>query len=162
MPPRTIVTLTLALLCATAGSASAQTHYSHGKLAKASAESPVFTLERAQCQGQCAEYKLAFYGDGTVTYDGKANVSKAGHWHAMIPRETVTRIVADFQRLDFFSLENSYAGGLSKNPVAITTWRQNDHVKTVTHDTGSPFSPEALTTLEDRIDAAVQSVDWVR
>jgi hypothetical protein len=162
MPPRTTVTLALALLCATAGRASAQTHYSHGKLAKAPAEAPVFTLERTQCQGQCAEYKLSFYSDGTVTYDGKANVSKAGHWRATIPRETVSRIVADFQRLDFFSLENSYAGGLSKNPVAITTLRQNDHVKTVSHDQGSPFSPDALTTLEDRIDGAVQSVDWVR
>lgn len=156
------MTLAIALLCATANGASAQTHYSHGKLAKAPAEAPVFTLERTQCKGQCAEYKLSFFSDGTVTYDGKANVSKAGHWHAMISRETVTRIVADFQRLDFFSLENTYAGGLSKNPIAITTLRQNDHVKTVSHDQGSPFSPDALTTLEDRIDAAVQSVDWVR
>ena len=154
--------LALALLSTVAVRASAQTHYSHGKLAKAPAEAPVFTLERTQCQGQCAEYKLSFYSDGTVTYDGKANVSKAGHWRATLPRETVTRIIADFQRVDFFSLENSYAGGLSKNPVAITTLRQNDRVKTVTHDEGSPFSPEALTTLEDRIDGAVQSVDWVR
>ena len=154
--------LALALLCSMAVRASAQTHVSHAKLAKAPAEEPVFTLERTQCQGQCAEYKLSFYGDGLVTYDGKANASKAGRWHATIPRETVTRIVSDFQRINFFSLENSYAGGLSKNPVAITTLRQSDRMKTVTHDEGSPFSPEALTTLEDRIDAAVQSVDWVR
>jgi hypothetical protein len=40
--------------------------------------------------------------------------------------------------------------------------RQNDRVKTVMHDEGSPFSPPQLTTLEDRIDAAVQSADWVR
>jgi Domain of unknown function (DUF6438) len=154
--------LALALLCATAGRASAQTHYSHGKLAKASAEVPVFTLERTQCKGQCAEYKLSFFSDGLVTYDGKANVSKAGRWRATISRETITRLATDFQRINFFSLENSYAGGLSQNPVAITSWRQNDRVKTVSHDEGSPFSPEALTTLEDQIDAAVQSVDWVR
>jgi len=154
--------LALALLCGTAVRASAQTHVSHAKLAKASAEAPVFTLERTQCKGQCAEYKLSFYGDGRVEYDGKANVSKAGHWHASIPRETIGRLATDFQRINFFSLDNSYAGGLSQNPVAITSWRQNEHVKTVSHDVGSPFSPEALTTLEDQIDAAVQSVDWVR
>jgi hypothetical protein len=74
----------------------------------------------------------------------------------------VNQIVANFRQIDFFALESSYAGGLSKNPVAITSWRQNDKLKTVTHDEGSPFSPGALTTLEDRIDAAVQSVDWVR
>jgi Domain of unknown function (DUF6438) len=154
--------LASALLCVAAATASAQTHVSHARIAKAPADAPLFTLERTQCKGMCAEYKLAFYSDGLVTYEGKANVSKAGRWRATIPHETVSQIVAAFHDIDFFSLENSYAGGLSKNPVAITTWRQNDHVKTVTHDVGSPFSPGALTTLEDRIDAAVQSVEWVR
>jgi hypothetical protein len=162
MPSRTTVILACSLLCATAAVASAQTHVSHARLAKAPVESPLFTLERTQCKGQCAEYKLSFFGDGLVTYDGKANVSKAGRWHATIARATVTEIIGDFHRMDFFSLENAYAGGLSKNPVAITSWRQNDRVKTVMHDEGSPFSPGALTTLEDQIDAAVQSVDWVR
>ena len=156
------MTLALALLCGTAGGAAAQTHYSHGKLAKAPAAAPVFTLERTQCKGACAEYKLSFYSDGRVDYEGKANVSKAGHWHATISREAFNQISVDFQRINFFSLENSYAGGLSQNPVAITSWRQNDRVKTVSHDVGSPFSPAALTTLEDQIDAVVQSVDWVR
>jgi hypothetical protein len=166
MPPRTPVTLALALLCATAAAASAQTHVSQAKLAKSSAkataDAPVFTLERTQCKGMCAEYKLSFYSDGTVLYEGKANVSKAGRWRATISHNDMTQIMSAFERLNFFSLDNSYAGGLSQNPVAITSWRQNDRVKTVTHDEGSPFSPAQLTTLEDRIDAAVQSVDWVR
>jgi uncharacterized protein DUF6438 len=111
----------------------------------------------------CAEYKLSIYSDGQVIYDGKANVSKAGRWRAMISRQEVNDILGTFQRLNYFSLENSYAGaGLGPNPIAITSWRQNDRVKTITHDEGSPFSPEALTTLEERIDAAVQSADWVR
>jgi hypothetical protein len=46
--------LALALLCATADGASAQTHVSHAKLAKAPTAAPVFTLERTQCKGQCA------------------------------------------------------------------------------------------------------------
>jgi len=154
--------LALALLSTAAVRASAQTHVSHAKLAKAPAAAPVFTLERTQCKGQCAEYKLSFYSDGRVDYEGKANVSKAGHWHAMISRETFNSIVTDFQRINYFSLDNSYSGGLTQDPVAITSWRQSDRVKTVTHDVGSPFSPGALTTLEDQIDAAVQSVDWVR
>jgi len=154
--------LALGLLCTTAVAASAQSHVSHAKLGKASTETPVFTLERTQCRGVCAEYKLSFFSDGRVIYDGKANVSKFGIWRATISRNDITEIVTYFQRLNFFSLENSYAGGLSQNPVAITSWRQSDRVKTITHDEGSPFSPEALTTLEDRIDAAVQSADWVR
>lgn len=154
--------LALGLLCGTASAALAQTHVSHAKLGKASTESPVFTLERTQCKGMCAEYKLSFYSDGRVVYDGKANVSKAGVWRAMISPREVNEIIGDFQKINYFSLENSYSGGLSQNPVAITSLRQSDRVKTVTHDTGSPFSPEALSTLEDRIDAAVQSADWVR
>lgn len=154
--------LALGLLCTTAVAASAQTHISHAKLGKASTETPVFTLERTQCRSMCPEYKLSFYSDGRVIYDGKANVSKSGIWRATISREEVNDIITHFQKLNYFALENSYAGGLTQNPVAITSWRQNDRVKTVTHDQGSPFSPEALSTLEDRIDAAVQSADWVR
>jgi hypothetical protein len=148
-----MATLVFALLTAATNVASAQTRVSHARLgSKTPAEAPVITLERAQCKGQCPEYKLSFFSDGTVLYDGKANVSKAGRWRATLPRQT----------LDYFSLDNTFGGGLSHNPIAITSWRRNDKVKTVTHDVGSPFSPPALTTLEEAIDNAVQSASWVR
>ena len=165
MSPRYLVAvLTLALLGTASADAGAQTSHSHtkGSPAASTASSPVITLERTQCKGQCAEYKLSFYNDGTVTYDGRANASKSGLWRASVPKQTIAELIAEFQRDNFFALQDKFSGGLSENPVAITSFRQNDRVKTVSHDEGSPFSPPSLTALEDRVDASVQSVNWVR
>jgi hypothetical protein len=164
MSPRYLVAvLTLALGTIAVG-AGAQTSHSHTKASAASTAGPppVITLERTRCKGQCAEYKLSLYADGLVTYDGRANSSKAGMWRATVSRQTISELVAQFARANFMTLQDNFPGGLSEDPVAITSFRQNDHVKTVTHDVGSPFSPESLTALEDMIDASVQSVNWSR
>lgn len=123
---------------------------------------PVITLERMACHGECAEYKLSFYGDGQVVYDGKANVSKAGRWRATVSKQIVSDLVADFGRIRFQSLQDKYPAGLTETSTAVTSLRIGQQVKTVTHDVGSPFPPPDLVALEDRIDAAVQSVNWVR
>ncbi len=123
---------------------------------------PVITLERTACHGQCAEYKLAFYNDGMVVYTGGANASKGGRWHAMLPPRTVNQLVDQFQRVGFVKLDDKYPGGINPSSIAITSLRSGDKVKTVTHEVDSPFPPPSLAVLEDRLDAAVQSVDWVR
>jgi hypothetical protein len=120
------------------------------------------TLERSACHGQCAEYRLAFYEDGQVVYDGLANVSKAGRWYAHVPRETVERLVGEFRRIGYDSLSAKYPPGINQSPVATTSLRAGDKLKSVTHEEGSPFPPPALSVLEDRLDASVQSVDWAR
>ena len=156
------IAVVIALLAesAVAGAQTMHSH-SHGSV-KLTGASPVITMERTQCKGMCAEYKISFYDDGSVVYEGKAGASKAGIWHAAVSKEILDDLVTQFQRINFFSLQPSYSGGLSQNPVAITSYRLSDRIKTVSHDEGSPFSPESLTALEDRVDAAVQSVNWTR
>jgi hypothetical protein len=149
------------------GVASAQAHHastgSNGRTAAGDPPAqPVITLERTACHGQCAEYKLSFYDDGQVLYDGKANVSKAGRWHATVSKQIVTQLLGEFQRMNFQSLQDKYPAGLTETSTAVTSLRTGDKVKIVTHDVGSPFPPAALIALEDRIDAAVQSVNWIR
>jgi hypothetical protein len=123
---------------------------------------PVITLERSACHNQCAEYRLSFYEDGMVVYVGGANASKGGRWHAMLPQRTVNQLVAEFQRIGFTKLDDKYPGGLNPSALAITSLRSGDKIKTVTHEVDSPFPPASLAVLEDRLDAAVQSVDWVK
>jgi hypothetical protein len=150
----------IAFFAATAGAQATRSH-SHGSV-KLTGPAPLITMERTQCKGMCAEYKLSIYADGTVIYEGKANVSKAGFWRATVPKERVDELAAQFDRIGFTALQPSYGGGLSQNPVAILSYRHSDSTKTVSHDEGSPFSPKALTALEDEVDNAVQSVNWVR
>jgi Domain of unknown function (DUF6438) len=123
---------------------------------------PLITLERTGCHGQCAEYKLSFYEDGQVVYEGKANVSKAGRWHATVTKDILSDLLTEFQRTSYSTLSDKYPAGLTETSTAATSLRTGDKVKTVTHEVGSPFPPAALIALEDRIDASVQSVDWTR
>lgn len=130
--------------------------------APAPAVPPLITLERTGCHGQCAEYKLSFFEDGQVVYEGKANVSKAGRWHATVTKDILSDLLTEFQRTSYATLSDKYPAGLTETSTATTSLRTGDKVKTVTHEVGSPFPPAALIALEDRIDASVQSVDWAR
>ena len=67
-------------------------------VAPAPSAPPIITLERTGCHGQCAEYKLSFYDDGEVVYEGKANVSKAGRWHATVTKDILSDLLTEFQR----------------------------------------------------------------
>jgi hypothetical protein len=147
---------------ATAQSAANSGQHSVKAAASDAGPLPVITLERTACHGQCAEYRLSFYEDGTVMYVGGANASKGGKWHATLPPRTVNQLVEQFQRIGFTKLDDKYPAGINPSSIAITTLRSGDKVKTVTHEVDSPFPPPALAVLEDRLDASVQSVDWVR
>ena len=137
-------------------------HRSRPQPAPAPATPPLITLERTGCHGQCAEYKLSFYEDGQVVYEGKANVSKAGRWHATVTKDILSDLLTEFQRTSYSTLSDKYPAGLTETSTAITSLRTGDKVKTVTHEVGSPFPPASLIALEDRIDASVQSVDWTK
>jgi hypothetical protein len=150
---------------AAAPRASAQAaHRPHPQPAAAPepATPPIVTLERTGCHGQCAEYKLSFYDDGEVIYEGKANVSKAGRWRATLSKDVLADLITEFQRTGYASLTDKYPAGLTETSTATVSLRTGDKVKTVSHEVGSPFPPAALIALEDRIDASVQSAEWVR
>jgi len=104
----------------------------------------VITLERTGCHGQCAEYKLSFYDDGEVVYEGKANVSKAGRWHATVTKDILSDLLTEFQRTSYGALSDKYPAGLTETSIATTSLRTGDKVKTVTHEVGSPFPPASL------------------
>jgi Domain of unknown function (DUF6438) len=166
-PMRLLTGVLLVGCVATAREARAQSS-THGSphavqaAAPTTGPEPLITLERTACRGQCAEYRLQFFDDGTVVYTGGPGSSKSGRWRATLPSRTVTQLVQEFQRIGFTRLDDKYPPGINPSSVAITSLRTGDKVKTVTHEVDSPFPPPALAVLEDRLDAAVQSVDWSR
>jgi len=143
------------------GQSTHHARYAAAKPAEPPAQ-PLITLERSACHGQCAEYRLSFFEDGQVVYDGLANVSKAGRWYAHVPRETIEQLLVEFRRVGYDSLSPKYPPGLDQSPIATTSLRTAGKTKVVTHQVSSPFPPPALSVLEDRVDASVQSVVWGR
>jgi hypothetical protein len=79
-------------------------------------------------------------------------------------------LMADFDRVKFFSLEDNYSHDRrvcdevwTDNPSAITSIRINGKSKTVNHYYGcrGPKAPKELTELEDKLDEIVNTAQWL-
>ncbi|MEB3182688.1 MAG: DUF6174 domain-containing protein [Nostocaceae cyanobacterium] len=121
----------------------------------------VITLERTACFGACPIYKLTIFGDGRVVYVGERFVKVTGQRTTRISRKAVRELISEFNNLNYFSLADSYTGGPTDLPSAITSIKIGKKQKTVSHYLGSPDAPQKLTELENKIDAIVNSQQWV-
>ena|SRR5215831_14883583 len=61
-------------------------------------------LSRSPCYGRCPTYDVEIHGDGTVLYNGKANVATKGRHTAKISRASLEELVDTFRKADYFSL----------------------------------------------------------
>ncbi|MBW4695847.1 MAG: hypothetical protein KME27_29370 [Lyngbya sp. HA4199-MV5] len=121
----------------------------------------MLTLERTACFGFCPIYKLTVYGNGKVVYEGKRFVKVTGTRTTTISQAAVKKLVSEFQRLQYFQLPDSYTGGHTDAPSAITSLTMGKQQKTVNHYLASPDAPEKLTALENKIDAVVNAKQWI-
>ena len=119
------------------------------------------TLERTACFGFCPIYKLTVYGNGKVVYKGERFVKVTGTRTTTISQTAVRKLVADFQKINYFKLQDSYTGGHTDAPSAITSLTMGKKQKTVNHYLASPDAPTQLTELENKIDAVVNSKQWI-
>jgi len=123
--------------------------------------SGIITLQRTACFGTCPIYKLTIFPDGRVVYEGERFVKVVGKRTARISPQAVRKLVAEFDKLNYFSLSNNYQGGPTDLPSAITSLTIGKQQKTINHYLGSPNAPQALTALENKIDTVVNSQRWV-
>ncbi|MBD2044982.1 hypothetical protein H6F78_04940 [Coleofasciculus sp. FACHB-64] len=119
------------------------------------------TLERTACFGFCPIYKLTVYGNGKVVYEGKRFVKVTGTRTTTISKTAARKLIADFQKLNYFKLQDSYTGGHTDAPSAITSLTIGKKQKTVHHYLPSPDAPTQLTELENKIDTVVNSKQWI-
>jgi hypothetical protein len=79
-----------------------------------------------------------------------------------INEDKIRQLVSEFQRIDYFSLKDSYEQhNATDMPSAITSMTINGKKKTVSHYHGDFSAPKQLTELEDRIDEIVTTDKWV-
>ena len=126
-------------------------------------EDVVITLERTACKGTCPVYKLTIYGSGTVIYEGKDYVTTKGKVESTINEGKIAQLVAEFEKIDYFSLNDSYVERvITDAPSAITSITLGGETKSITHYHGDLNAPEELEELEDKIDEIVNSEQWIK
>ena len=133
----------------------------------------LITLERGVCYGRCAQYVWTLNSDGSVVFDGKEGTKVTGKATGSISKENLKALIAQFDKVKFFQLEDRYEFGncpikISDTPSAITTLRVNGKAKTVRHylgcvedDPQHTSLPPALMELEQMIDRLAGSKRWV-
>jgi len=154
----------LAISVAASPFLAAETANSHPRVLQqppSTSQNVALTLERTACFGFCPMYKLTVYGNGKVVYEGKRFVKVTGTRTTTISQAAVRKLVSEFQQINYFRLPDSYAAGHTDAPYVITSLTMGKKQKTVRHDLSSPDAPKRLTELENKIDAVVNSKQWI-
>jgi Domain of unknown function (DUF6438) len=131
---------------------------------------PVITLERTTCFGTCPAYKVTIFDDGKVVYEGKDFVKRKGKAESQITKAELEDLVREFDRINYFSLDDEYVGdpkncpeSWTDNPSATTSLNWKDKTKTIRHYHGCRGSSvlDQLTALENKIDEVVNTKRWI-
>jgi hypothetical protein len=151
------------ILLATINIAAPRQQVDPAKIKEGDLNKVVITLERSQCFGSCPVYSVTIHGDGTVVYKGKRYVKVSGTRRYKIPKEDVKKLVAEFYRIDYFSLKAEYTERVNDDgtitnvtdlPGTTTSITINGKRKSVYNYFGGP---ESLEELEHKIDDASRS-----
>ena len=127
----------------------------------AAATPPLATLTRtAAFFGGGAAYEVSITADGTVHYQGKANVGVIGARTKKLTPQQLEQLIAAFDKAGYFSLNDKYEEGPTDNSWTYTSFTRGGRTKTVAHYM-SGNAPPALWELEGRIDAIVGTHEWV-
>jgi len=133
--------------------------------------SDFITLERGPCFGTCPIYQVTVARDGTVTFEGHNFVKTKGRATARIRPEDFTRLVKEFEKIKYDSLDDKYEPGLPGCPGAVTdlpyartSIQKNGRTKNVSHYHGCRDSEvlRALTALERKIDEVAGTEKWIK
>src|SRR5882672_2735190 len=131
----------------------------------------MITLERAGDGRSRPRYKLIITADGSVVFEGRRWVKQEGATiKSAISRERLKQLMAEFDRVKFFSLEDDYWRDrsvcdevYSDAESVFTSIRINGESKTIRHYHGcrGPKVPKEITELEDKIDEIVNTAQWL-
>ena len=120
-------------------------------------------MRRGGCPpGACPVYSVSIFLDGTVVYDGQANVRVTGRQTARLSAEHLTQLLSQLEAMDFMDSSDlccvcpDAAGGHH----VILDYRPGATDKTVLHDDACSSAPPGLTAIERSIDQATGVERW--
>jgi hypothetical protein len=139
----------------------------------------VITLERTGCFGTCPMYTLNIDAAGKVVFEGKMYVKTEGRVESKITEGQLQDLIAQFDRIKYFTLRDKYEDrkdgcptAWTDMPGAITSIKARGKYKSISHSYGcrergaeSPLGrvfPRELTELEAKIDEIAGTRQWVR
>jgi hypothetical protein len=161
---RAIAALALIAAAGCAGAGAAGTP-GHTELVGSLGETPYALLQmrRAGCaSGSCPVYGVSIFIDGTVMYEGRANVGTIGQQHARISSDGLNQLVTTIHDMDFLDSAERCCICSDENltrPVVVD-YRPGTVQKTVVHDEECRSAPPSMAALERAIDRLTGVAQW--
>ena len=125
----------------------------------ATASATLITLERQACYGSCPVYRLQLHADGRVEFSGEHFTGHCGEAEGRISPDAWASLVARFDAIGFWSLQDVYHCGYDAGP-SVTSIRAGDREKRVEYDPLCGSHGELL-ALAAAIDEAAGARRWV-
>jgi len=120
------------------------------------------TLHRGACYGKCATYEIEIHGDGTVLYEGKANVAIKGTQTGKISHASLVELVDVFRKADYFSLDGQYISGVIDYPAYVSSISIDGVSKSVLDYAGRKIGmPSTVSDVEAAIDRLSGAYKWI-
>jgi hypothetical protein len=164
---RTRATIVLAAMLAGAAFGCAHNRASatgQGAEQLASTPEALIQMRRGGCPpGVCPVYSVSVFLDGTIAYDGQANVAVLGHRTAKLSAERLTALLSQIEAMDFLDSSEQCCvcpDATDGAHLVILDYRPGSMVKTVLHDDACSAAPPALGVLERAIDRAAGTERW--
>jgi hypothetical protein len=127
------------------------------------------TLERGPCFGTCPVYSVTLDGSGAVLFEGRRFVADTGISTGRVPPARIDSLVAELTAGGYFDFADRYRAGepgceryATDLPSVNTEVHVGSRSKRIEHDHGCMEAPQALTTLEGRIDSVAGVARWIR
>jgi hypothetical protein len=111
----------------------------------------------------CSVYSVSIFADGSVTYDGRANVAVVGQRRAKISADRLSELISAIDAMDFLDLPASgcVCSASTGRQMVTVDYRPGSVQKTVVHDSGCWSAPPALGALEATIDRLTGDSQWI-
>ena len=130
----------------------------------ASRPDALIQMRRGGCPpGVCPVYSVSIFLDGTVAYDGQANVAVLGHRTAKLSAERLNGLLSQIEAMDFLDSSEQCCvcpEATEGAHLVILDYRPGAAVKTVLHDDACALAPPTMSAIERSIDDASGVARW--
>ncbi|HTB56373.1 MAG TPA: DUF6438 domain-containing protein [Polyangia bacterium] len=162
---RSVILAAMAAVSATIGCAhNRASETGQGAEQLASTPDALIQMRRGGCPpGVCPVYSVSIFLDGTVAYDGEANVAVLGHRTGKVPAARLNDLLAQIEAMDFLDSAEQCCvcpDATEKAHLVILDYRPGAAAKTVLHDDACGLAPPAMSAIERSIDDAAGVQRW--
>lgn len=120
----------------------------------------LLSLERYPCFGKCPVYKITFFEDGVVHYEGKRNVDLRGVHNTEISKTALYDLLQYAANINYSNLGNVYpqSGKIIMDvPLTITYVQYGAEINQIENHHNAPVN---LIKFEEHIELLIDNLNW--